>query len=103
MIHRFDDAAHSAVLAHMNGDHADDNLLIARAFGPQESPVASTMVRFDGVGGDWESRDAKGDCVEFRVEWPGGPIDERPHVRREIVALYDAACVRLGATPRPHA
>ena len=86
MIHRFDDAVHSAVLAHMNGDHADDNLLIARAFGPQAAPVASTMLRFDGAGGEWESSDAAGERVDFRVDWPGGAIDERPHVRREIAS-----------------
>jgi hypothetical protein len=37
------------------------------------------------------------------VPWPGGSITERPQVRREIVALYDAACERLGIEPRPHA
>ena len=34
MTHVFDDAARAGVLGHMNGDHGDDNLLIARAFGP---------------------------------------------------------------------
>ena len=35
MTHVFDDAARAGVLGHMNGDHGDDNLLIARAFGPR--------------------------------------------------------------------
>ena len=39
----------------------------------------------------------------IRVPWPGGEITERREVRREIVALYDEACARLGVTPRPHA
>ena len=37
------------------------------------------------------------------MPWPGGPITERAEVRREIVALYDEACRRLGVEPRPHA
>jgi hypothetical protein len=39
----------------------------------------------------------------LRVAWPGAPISERPEVRREVVALYDAACAELGVDPRPHA
>jgi hypothetical protein len=34
----------------------------------------------------------------IRVPWPGGQISERRDVRREIVALYDEACARLGIT-----
>jgi len=46
--------------------------------------------------------DPEGAAHDLRVPWPGGPISERPEVRREIVALYDAACARLGVEPRPH-
>ena len=38
----------------------------------------------------------------IRVPWLGGEITERREVRREIVALYDEACARLGVTARPH-
>ena len=103
MTHRFDDTVLAAVLAHMNGDHADDNLLIARAFGPEPNAIAATMVAFDGDGGDWRARSASGEEIVVRVPWVGGPIDERPQVRREIVALYDESCRRLGIEPRPHA
>ena len=34
MTHRFDAGVVDAVLRHMNDDHLDDNLLIARAFVP---------------------------------------------------------------------
>lgn len=88
----------------MNGDHTDDNLLIARAFAePADATITdAVMVGFDGDGGVWEiTRDAA--VSELRVPWPGGPIDDRPAVRREVVALYDAACARLGVEPRPHA
>lgn len=103
MTHRFDDAALTGVLRHMNDDHADDNLLIARAFAPEAEAVAATMTAFDGDGGEWLATGADGESTLVRVTWPGGPIDERPAVRREIVALYDEACRRLGIEPRPHA
>ncbi|WP_424936964.1 MULTISPECIES: DUF2470 domain-containing protein [Bacteria] len=90
-----------AVLRHMNGDHVDDNLLIARAFGAPDA-MAAVMTGFDGDGGRWQVTDTAGRTTEIRVAWPGGPITERPAVRREVVALYDAACATLGVTPRPH-
>lgn len=93
----------AAVLHHMNDDHRDDNLLIGRAFGGTDV-TAATMVTFDGDAGVWEIRraDAGAAPEELRVPWSGGAITERPEVRREIVALYDAACAVLGITPRPH-
>ncbi|WP_405374376.1 MULTISPECIES: DUF2470 domain-containing protein [unclassified Microbacterium] len=102
MAHVFDDAVVSAVLTHMNDDHRDDNLLIARAFSPFPDVLISTMTTFDGDAGQWHIVTAEGVEEVLRVPWPGGPIAERPAVRREIVALYDAACARLGVEPRPH-
>lgn len=108
MTHQFDDAALAGVLGHMNGDHGDDNLLIARAFAAGTGVVGAdvvgaVMTGFDGDAGTWEATLADGRAVEVRAAWPGGPISERPEVRREIVALYDEACRRLGVEPRPHA
>ena len=103
MTHVFDDAAHAGVLGHMNGDHGGDNLLIARAFGAADDIVAARMADFDGDGGRWDAELAGGGRIEVTVPWPGGPITERAEVRREIVALYDEACRRLGIEPRPHA
>lgn len=103
MAHVFDDAVIDAVLRHMNTDHADDNLLIVRAFGPAYDAeiTGAEMIGFDGVGADW--RVILGDTVEqLRIAWPGGAISERPEVRREVVALYDAACARLGVPARGH-
>jgi len=83
----------------MNSDHNDDNLLIARAFGSEDA-TAATMTTLDGSGGTWSYRTPAGDA-ELTVPW-STEITERPEIRREIVALYDAACERLGITPRPH-
>ncbi|WP_439591094.1 DUF2470 domain-containing protein [Microbacterium sp.] len=102
MTYIFDESVRSGVLGHMNGDHSDDNLLIARAFGPDPDVESSTMTGFDGDGGEWLARTPSGEAVEVRVPWPGGAISERPQVRREIVALYDLACEKLGIEARPH-
>lgn len=108
MTHQFDYAVLAGVLGHMNGDHGDDNLLIARAFAadatgaPDAAITASRMIGFDGDRGVWEATLADGSTAEIAVPWPGGPISQRPEVRREIVALYDEACRRLGIEARPH-
>ncbi|WP_241489486.1 biliverdin-producing heme oxygenase [Leucobacter celer] len=88
----------SGVTGHMNGDHADDNLLIARAFGRPDA-TASRMIGVTGEGGVWLVSDPSGEH-ELSVAWPAGPITERPEIRREVVALYNAACERLGIEPR---
>jgi hypothetical protein len=102
MTHLFDDAALAGVLGHMNHDHPDDNVLIARAFGPDRDAAAAVMTGFDGDGATWQVASTSDSSAELRVPWPGGPITERREVRREIVALYDEACRRLGVEPRPH-
>jgi len=89
----------TAVLAHMNGDHPDDNLLIARAFGDPEASSA-TMIGLDGEAGQW-TYTVGGTSEALTVPW-STTISERPEIRREIVVLYDRACEKLGITPRPH-
>ncbi|MGZ0712269.1 DUF2470 domain-containing protein (plasmid) [Coraliomargarita sp. W4R53] len=103
MPHLFDDTIVAGVVAHMNGDHTDDNLLISRAFSPASDIVSATMIGFDGDKARWNAQLSTGETMTVAVVWPGGPISERPQVRREVVALYDEACARLGVTPRPHA
>lgn len=88
----------AGVTGHMNGDHADDNLLIARAFGAPEAS-ASRMVGVGPESGVWLVSEPSGER-ELTVPWPSGAIAERPEIRREVVALYRAACERLGIEPR---
>ncbi|MFT4220579.1 MAG: DUF2470 domain-containing protein [Microbacterium sp.] len=102
MPHAFDPAVVQAILRHMNDDHPDDSALIVRAFGPRADVRAAAMTGLDGDGGDWLAHLADGTTRAVRVAWPGGAIHERAAVRREVVALYDAACSRLGVEPRPH-
>ncbi|MEN2738758.1 DUF2470 domain-containing protein [Microbacterium sp. X-17] len=101
MPHTFDDAVRSGVLGHMNADHTGDNVLIVRAFAGVEA-TSAVMTGFDGDGADWDATTAAGETQHVRVPWPGGPVTERAEVRREVVALYDEACGRLGIEPRPH-
>lgn len=96
----FDPAIVTGVLHHMNDDHADDNLLFARAFGDPRATTAR-MVGVDGSGGDWVYSTAEGVERPLRISWPA-PIAERPEIRREIVAVYDRACAVLGVAPRAH-
>lgn len=95
----FDSAVVDAVLAHMNGDHPDDNLLIARAFGNPEAETA-TMVGVDGSGGFW-TYSVSDSPHDLTVPW-STQISERREIRREVVVLYDAACTKLGIQPRAH-
>ena len=89
----------TAVLAHMNGDHQGDNLLIARAFGSPDAESA-TMTTLDENGGSF-AYVANGGQHEVTVPWTA-PISERAEIRREVVVLYDRACGILGVEPRPH-
>ncbi len=79
----------TAVLAHMNGDHTDDNLAIVRAFA---DPLATsaTMTGLDETAGYW----AWGDGRELRLPW-STTISERAEIRREIVLLHTEAIRRL--------
>jgi hypothetical protein len=89
----------AAVLSHMNGDHPEDNLLIARAFGDRDA-TSATMIDLDEFGGQW-TYTVGGRSEALTVPW-STRIAERPEIRREIVVLYDQACEKLGVTPRPH-
>ncbi|SDC48891.1 DUF2470 domain-containing protein [Nocardioides lianchengensis] len=96
----FPESVVTAVLAHMNDDHNDDSLLIVRAFARPDA-TAAAMTGLDGEAGVFAATTPDGNA-EVRVAWPAGTISERAEIRREVVALYDAACARLGVAPRPH-
>lgn len=98
-VHTFDENVVTAVLTHMNSDHADDNLLITRAF-VSDQVEAATMVDLDGTGGTWRVT-VDGDERDASIPW-SVPVTERAEIRREVVVLYEAACARLGVPPRGH-
>ena len=76
----FDTSVTAAITEHMNGDHPEDNMLIARAFGYPEASE-SRMIGLDAEAGVWEIVDPSG-RHEVRVPWPGGSIADRPAIRR---------------------
>ena len=88
----------AGVTGHMNEDHLEDSLLIARAFGYPEA-TASKMTGVTGQAGIWLVTDPAGEH-EAEIAWPGAPISERPQIRRQVVELYKAACKVLGVSPR---
>jgi len=86
-----------AILHHMNDDHTDDSLAIVRAFA-EPAASAATMTDVDASGGTW---DVEVDGVSRTVVVPWlGPVVERADVRREVVALHDAAVEKLGLPVR---
>jgi putative heme iron utilization protein len=92
-----------AIVRHMNDDHADDSLVICRAFGGRPDAERVTMTGLDGGGMDFRAVVPEGEVV-LRVPW-GEPLTERAQVRVEVVRLHTAACEALGlppATPSEH-
>jgi hypothetical protein len=88
-----------AVLSHMNDDHHDDNVVIVRAFAGVEPDVA-VMTDLDEHGGVW-GYTIGDDEHELRIPW-SKELTERPEIRREVVEVYGAACVKLGIEPHAH-
>lgn len=84
----------------MNSDHNEDNLLIVRAFAESEA-ISAAMVTLDDTEGTWQYSDADGGEHHVNLPW-STVLTERSEVRREIVRLYDRACVKLGLVARPH-
>ncbi|GAB2854139.1 hypothetical protein GCM10022221_62170 [Actinocorallia aurea] len=89
----------TAIAAHMNGDHAEDNVLICRAFGGVEPSSA----RVSGLDAEALVFTAvvDGADAEVRVPW-SAPLKDRVQVRHEVVRMYQDACAKLGVEPRGH-
>jgi putative heme iron utilization protein len=86
------------IAAHMNGDHADDNVLICRAFGREPAVTAARMSGMDADGMDFIAT-VDGREVPVRVPF-SERLTERRQVRAEAVRMYREACARLGVVPR---
>lgn len=88
----------AAITRHMNEDHPDDNLLIVRALGGQDSATSARMSGLDHLGADFV---AVVDGVEKAVRIPWGrELTERREVRVEVVRMYHEACAALGVPAR---
>ena len=88
----------AAVTAHMNTDHPEDNLLIARSLGGVPDATGATMADVSPAGATFRVTDADG---ERDVTVPGAVgVTERVTIRHEVVRMYHEACEALGLTPR---
>lgn len=94
----FDPSVVEAVCGHMNGDHADDSLLIVQALGGVEEASAARMVGFDSAGADFVATVA-GNEKAVRVPF-AAPATDRMGVRKAIVQQYTDACEAAGIEPR---
>ena len=88
----------AAVAAHMNGDHPEDNLLIARSLGGLPEATAAQLVGLDPSGARFTAV-VGGEPAEATVAW-AVPITERATIRHEFVRMYHEACAALGLAPR---
>jgi glyoxylase-like metal-dependent hydrolase (beta-lactamase superfamily II) len=89
----FDDDARAAILHHMNGDHAGDNLVIVRANGAATA-VAATMTEIDAIAGVWIAQLDDGDVERVIVPWTT-PLTDRRSARVQIVEVHTAAQAQL--------
>lgn len=90
----------TAVMAHMNGDHADDCVVIAKVLGERPDTTAAEMTGMDA------------DAIELRVEGPEGDatlripfsehLTERAQVRAEVARMYHESAAVLGLPAREH-
>jgi putative heme iron utilization protein len=95
----FPPEAADQIAAHMNGDHAADNLLIVQALGG--IPTA-TAARMSGLDEDAMEFAAVVNGIEVPVRIPFSErLTERAQVRAETVRMYREACATLGVDPRP--
>ena len=86
------------IATHINGDHADDLVLIVRALGGM--PQATTA-RVSGLDEDAMEFAAAVDGIEVPVRIPFSErLSERGQVRVETVRMYREACATLGVDPR---
>lgn len=94
----FDDEVVAAVLRHMNEDHAEDSVLICRAFGGRPDATSATMTGLDATGGEFRVDGPEGGPATVRVAW-SRRITERPQIREEVARLHHEAAELLGGSP----
>jgi len=86
------------IAGHMNGDHAEDNLLIVRGLAGIRTATAARMSGLDADGMEFA---AVVDGIEVPVRVPFAQrLTERRQVRAEAARMYQEACATLGLDPR---
>lgn len=85
----------SSVVDHMNTDHSDACLDIARAFGPHREVISATMLMFDANGMEFsielpQENSTQQDRVHARVLFPK-PLNRASQIRGMLVAMTNEA------------
>ncbi|MEV8509937.1 DUF2470 domain-containing protein [Actinoplanes sp. NPDC051475] len=86
------------IARHMNGDHAEDNVLIVRGLGGVSTASAARVSGVDADGMDFEAT-VNDIAVPVRIPFQRR-LTERREVRGEAVRMYRDACAALGVEPR---
>ena len=86
------------IARHMNDDHAEDNVLIVRAFGGIDAATAARMSGLDADGMEFAVA-LNGLEVPVRIPFRER-LTERKQVRAEAARMYREACAALGVDPR---
>jgi putative heme iron utilization protein len=86
------------IVTHINGDHADNLVLIVRALGGMPQ---ATAARMSGLDADAMEFAAAVDGIEVPVRIPFSErLSERSQVQTETVRMYRQACETLGVEPK---
>lgn len=85
----------TAVVSHMNSDHAEDSVVICKVFGGRPDITEAAMVGLDGFGADFDVN-GPGGPERVRVAWSRA-ISERAEIREEVARLFHEADERLSS------
>lgn len=89
------------IMRHMNGDHAEDSLLICRATMPEAARPDATAAAMSGMDSLGIEFNAVVNGVETPIRVPFSQrLTERAQVRVEVTRLYHEACALLGVPSR---
>lgn len=84
----------AAVTAHMNGDHAADNVVICRVAGGRPHTLEATMSGLDATAIEFV---AVGPCGTETVRIPfRESLADRAQIRAEVVRMYHESAAALG-------
>lgn len=91
-----------AVKAHMNGDHAADNVVICRGIGgrPDTTEASMTGMDLDGIEFDVTMGERS---ASVRIAFAQAPLQERAQVRGEVTRMFRESCEMLGLEVPEHA
>lgn len=89
----------AAVTAHMNGDHAEDNVVICRGVGGRPDVETATMAGLDLDAVTFAVTTTDGGTDEVRIPF-SSPLEERRQIREEVAQMFHDSAAQLGLPPR---